>query len=230
MSAAVVETTGLSKAFGITPVLRGIDFTLEAGAAATITGGNGSGKSTLIRILGGLSKPTDGRATILGMDSTRLDGAHRRRVAMLTHQSWLYPNLTARENLEFHASLYGVADARGVAVNWIEKVGLKASSEDRVRGFSRGMEQRLSIARAAMTHPDLMLLDEPLAALDPEATAIVAELIRAAVARGCAVLITAHAPLDIGLAADRYELRRGRLMRFHADDGRDRVRSLSGAN
>ena len=148
---------------------------------------------------------------VFGENSRELGDA-RRRIGMLTHQSWLYPNLTARENLEFYSELYGVPNRDALATKWIEAVGLRAAADERVREFSRGMEQRLSIARAMIMTPDLLLLDEPFAALDPDGVAMVSELIRAAIARGCAALITAHASLDLGIEIDRYRIVNGRVM------------------
>jgi heme exporter protein A len=232
MASAVIETRSLTKTFGATPVLRGVEFQLEGGAAAVIVGGNGSGKSTLLRIVAGLSQPTEGAAMVFGHDSRRLTIDDRRRIGMLTHQSWMYPNLTARENLEFYAALYGFDDRARLATKWIDEVGLTAAANERVRGFSRGMEQRLSIARTMMSKPDLLLLDEPFAALDPGAVAIVSGLIRSAVANGCAALITAHVPLDLGAGVDatRYEIIRGRLLPYRSDDRRAEARSSAGAS
>ena len=207
----VVETRALSKIFGVTPVLREVALHLDEGRCALLIGGNGSGKSTLLRILAGLSQPTSGDAIVFGENSRALAGA-RRRIGMLTHQSWLYPNLSARENLEFYGELYGLAHRQALATKWIEAVGLGVSANDRVREFSRGMEQRLSLARALMTTPDLLLLDEPFAALDPAAVAIVSALIRSAITRGCAALLTAHAPVDLGVELDRYHLVNGRVL------------------
>jgi heme exporter protein A len=211
MARPVVETRALTKTFGVTPVLRAVELSIEEGRCALLIGGNGSGKSTLLRILAGLSQPTDGDAMVFGENSRELGDA-RRRIGMLTHQSWLYPNLTARENLEFYGELYGLSNRDALATKWIDAVGLRAAADERVREFSRGMEQRLSIARAMMTAPDLLLLDEPFAALDPDGVAIVSDLIRAAIARGCAALITAHTSLDLGIEIDRYRVVNGRVM------------------
>src|SRR5579872_5419556 len=164
MARPVVETRALIKTFGITPVLREVELRIDEGRCALLIGGNGAGKSTLLRILAGLSQPTSGDAIVFG-ENIRDLGIARRRIGMLTHQSWLYPNLTARENLEFYAELYGLANRGELAAKWIQSVGLKAAADERVREFSRGMEQRLSVARAMLTEPDLLLLDEPFAAL-----------------------------------------------------------------
>jgi heme exporter protein A len=231
MARAAVETRALTKSFGVTPVLREVNLRIEEGSLALLIGGNGSGKSTLLRILAGQSQPTSGAVMLFGASSSDTGLARRyvgERIGMLTHQSWLYPNLTARENLAFYAELYGLADRDTHASRWIEAVGLAASVDERVREFSRGMEQRLSIARAMMTEPDLLLLDEPFAALDPDGVAIVSELIRAAIVRGCAALITAHASFDLGVEMARYQLINGRVVPYR-DEVRAPQRSRVGA-
>jgi heme ABC exporter ATP-binding subunit CcmA len=212
MAAALIEARGLDKTFGAVPILRGVDLAVAAGTAAMIVGRNGAGKSTLVRILVGLATATAGEARLFGTPSRTLDAAARRRLSILTHDSFLYPNLTARENLEFYARLYGVADGRADSARWIERVGLSSAADLRVRTFSRGMEQRLTFARALLTRPDALLMDEPFAALDPEGAEMVAAILREAIARGCAVLLTAHQPLAInGLPCDLYEIARGRM-------------------
>ena len=228
MARPVVETRALTKAFGVTPVLREVALQIHEGRCALLIGSNGSGKSTLLRILAGLSQPTSGDAIVFGENSRSLGVARRRCVGMLTHQSWLYPNLTARENLKFYAELYGLPRRDELATKWIESVRLGASANDRVREFSRGMEQRLSIARTMMAEPDLLLLDEPFAALDPDAVAIVGDLIRAAIARGCATLITAHSTFDLGIEVDRYQITNGRVVPLR-DETRAPQRSRMGA-
>jgi heme exporter protein A len=213
MTAALIETRALGKSFGPTPVLRDVNLSVEAGRGAAVIGTNGAGKSTLIALLAGLSAPTSGVAMLFGEPARALAPAFRRRVGLLSHQSFLYPNLTARENLEFYATLYGVGDARAAAAQWLDRVALGGVAEARVRGFSRGMEQRLAIARAMLARPDVLLLDEPFAALDADGAALAAALMREAIGRGCAVLASAHsagAMEQMGFAI--FTLSRGRLV------------------
>src|ERR1019366_2169794 len=171
MPAPVVETRSLAKTYGPAVVLREVQLRLLGGAGAFIIGGNGAGKSTLLRILAGLEAPSDGQALVFGQDTRRLAARYRRRIGLMAHQSFLYPNLTARENLEFYAELYSCAH------QWLGRVGLAEVADTRVRAFSRGMEQRLSVARAMLAEPALLLLDEPFASLDHDGAEIVAALI-----------------------------------------------------
>jgi heme exporter protein A len=224
MSAPVVETHRLAKTYGLLPVLRDVDLRLLAGAGAFVIGGNGAGKSTLLRILAGLEAPSAGHALVFGQDTRNLAARYRRRLGMMAHQSYLYPNLTARENLEFFAELYSLADPRMYAEQWLARVGLADVADTRVRTFSRGMEQRLSAA--------LLLVDEPFASLDHEGAEVMASLIRAAIDRGAAVIATAHAVPEIeGVEFEVYEISRGRLTEHaHKEEVRlsGRLRSLLG--
>jgi heme exporter protein A len=210
-----IEARGLAQSFGFTPVLRAIDLRVAPGAGVLICGRNGAGKSTLLSLLAGLGTPTAGEALLFGAPSNRLEPASRRRVGLLTHQSFLYPNLTARENLDFFCALYRIPDPALLVQSWIERVGLASAADERVRGFSRGMEQRLALARALLPSPDALLMDEPFTALDPEGAALAAELVLEAMGRGCATLLTAHQVAQPGsLALTPYELVRGRLVRL----------------
>jgi heme exporter protein A len=213
-------------------VLREIDFRLLPGHGAFVIGGNGAGKSTLISILAGLCAPSAGVALVFGQDTRSLAARYRKRIGMMTHQSMLYPNLSARENLEFYAELYSIADPRASADQWLDRVGLAGVADARVRTFSRGMEQRLAAARALLHEPALLLLDEPFASLDHDGAEIVARLIRGAIDRGAAVVATAHAVPEIeGVEFAVYEISRGLLVhRAHKEEVRrgGRIRSLLG--
>jgi heme exporter protein A len=217
MSAPVVETHALAKSYRLAPVLRDVNLRLMPGRGAFIIGGNGAGKSTLLRILAGLEAPSDGRALVFGNDTRKLGPRYRRRIGMMAHQSFLYPNLTARENLEFYAELYSIADPGAAAALWLERVGLAGSADARVRDLSRGMEQRLSAARAMLAAPTLLLLDEPFAALDAEGVSVVAALIASAIERGASILATAHAIPEVNLSDvefEVFELFHGRFMPY----------------
>ena len=233
MAAPIVETHALGKTFGLIPVLREVEFRVLPGRGAFVVGGNGSGKSTLLAILAGLKAPSEGGALIFGQDTRHLEPRYRRRIGMLSHQSFLYPNLTGRENLEFYAELYGVADPAGAASLWLDEVGLSDFAGERVRAYSRGMEQRLAVARALIPEPNLLLLDEPFSSLDADGVALIARLIAAALARGASVVATAHGAPEIEDAElEIYQLSRGRLEPFQPEQKeevrRGRLRSLLG--
>jgi heme exporter protein A len=227
LAACLTRALGLS--FGVRPILRGIDLTADAGHGIAIVGANGCGKSTLVRILAGLAAPTAGAAFVFGEDSRRLSAASRRRIGLLTHQSFLYPNLTARENLEFHSRIRGIDRPREAAIAALGRVGMSSIADDRVRTVSRGMEQRLAIARATIADPDLLLLDEPFAALDRDGAAIVRDLIGDSLKRGAAVIVTAHT-VDgleaLGLAP--FELINGKLRSIPAESPQPAQSSQAG--
>jgi|SRR5215469_14981164 len=235
MAAPVVETHALGKTFGQHHALRDVEMRVLPGRAIFVVGANGAGKSTLLRILAGLSAPTAGHALIFGLDSRRLSARYRRRIGMVAHQSYLYPNLTARENLEFYAELYALPDPRETAVRWLERVGLERFADRRVRALSRGMEQRLAAARAMLAEPGLLLLDEPFASLDGEAVRIIMSLMRDAVARGASIVAGMHVVPEIeDLEFEVFDLARATLTRRPPTrDGGDagriaRLRSLLG--
>ncbi len=213
MGAPAIEARQLEKTFAIAPVLRGVNLRVEPGAAVLIHGRNGSGKSTLLRLLAGLSTPTSGTALLFGSPSYRLAADGRRRFGLLTHQSFLYPNLTARENLTFFCALYRIAGADRLIQRSLESIGLAAAANERVRNFSRGMEQRLAIVRVLLPAPDALLMDEPFTALDAEGVALASVMIDESVARRCAVVMTAHMPATpLGRQVTFQELVHGRLI------------------
>ena len=167
----------LTKAFGSKVALRGIDLTVAPGESVVVFGPNGAGKTTLIRILCSLSRPTSGSVQIGGLAlSTHAEGI-RRHLGVVSHAPLLYDSLTAEENLRFFARLYNLPDA-GPRINaMLERVGLTGRRGDLVRTFSRGMVQRLAIARALIHDPEVLLLDEPDTGLDPQAAEMLHRLL-----------------------------------------------------
>jgi heme exporter protein A len=170
-----VALEGVGRAYGERVALREISLTLPAGATLAVFGANGAGKTTLLRILAGLLRPHAGRAAVLGAELPREAHRTRGRIGLLGHEPMLYRDLTVRENLRFHARLHGVDLGRAEAL--VEQVGLAARADDPVRTLSRGMTQRAAICRAVLHAPELLLLDEPLANLDPGGADAVAPLI-----------------------------------------------------
>lgn len=176
MESAVV-VSGLSKVFGNRRAVDEISFELPRGAFLSIFGPNGAGKTTLLRVLSTLTRATSGKAEILGVDIKENTDKVRESIGFISHNSMLYPDLTAEENLMFVAKLYGVENPEQRVTEMLSAVELKHRRIDQVRTFSRGMTQRLSIARALIHDPSIVFLDEPYSGLDPHAVEIFDELI-----------------------------------------------------
>ncbi len=190
VSAPAVEARGVEKWYGPLPAVRGVDFTLARGEFLTVFGPNGAGKTTLLRMLCGAVKPTRGAVLVAGRDVAKSDAA-RRRIGLLSHQTFLYPGLTAAENLDFYGRLYGLEQRREVVEAALESVGLRSRRDDRVRTFSRGMQQRLALARTLLHEPEVVLLDEPYTGLDPHAAAMLRDVLdRLRDGRTTVVLVT----------------------------------------
>ena len=202
---AIIEVEKLSKAFGLLPALQRVDFTVRRGECVLLFGANGSGKSTLLRLLSGLSKPTAGTIRIGGWELPREAMAVRAQIGLVAHRPLLYENLTAWENLDFFGKLYGidaeVREARGR--NLLQQVGLERRADSLVRTFSRGMKQRLSIARALLHQPAILLLDEPYSGLDQAACEMLDDLLAGAKQAGRTILLSTHQLTRTPLSAGR---------------------------
>lgn len=201
----LIEIAGLIKRFGFRPVLRGLHLTIQRGESLALMGANGAGKSTLLRLMVGLGRPDEGTLTVGGWDIPR-EAAHiRAHLGFVAHKPLLYDGLTARENLLFFGRLYGLhgADLDSRADDLLAQVGLKKRGFDLVRGFSRGMLQRLSIARALMHQPDMLLLDEPFTGLDLAGVEVLMSVIDSARADGKTVILTTHDPAHALRLCDR---------------------------
>ncbi|MDO4442568.1 MAG: ABC transporter ATP-binding protein [Slackia sp.] len=167
-----LEIRGLTKVFGDRKALDKVTFSLPEGAFLSIFGPNGAGKTTLLRMLSTLARPTSGSIRVMGQDAKEEPDKVREHIGLISHNSMLYPDLTALENLMFAARLYGVEEPEQRVRTLLRAVELDHRRFDTVRTFSRGMTQRLSIARALINDPDVVFLDEPYAGLDPHATEI----------------------------------------------------------
>jgi heme exporter protein A len=163
----LIVVSKLAKAFGLRPVLRDINFTVYRGSVVALLGPNGSGKTTLLRMLAALSKPSTGTITIGGWTLPKEAAAVRAQLGVVSHLPLLYDDLTAEENLAFFARLYNLDHAADRVATALERVGLTRRARELVRTFSRGMQQRLAIARATIHDPAVLLLDEPYTGLDP---------------------------------------------------------------
>lgn len=214
----------VTRRFGPVTALAEVSLEVREGESLLLLGHNGAGKSTLLRIAAGLVRPTSGILRIAGAAAERGPSpAARRRLGYLGHKSFLFDHLTARENLELYAALYGAGyDRAALAEAWLERVGLSRAAHRTIRGFSRGMMQRLALARALIHEPEVLLLDEPASGLDPEGRRRLVEIVREERARGVTLLIvTHHADLGLSLADRVVVLRRGRVSQDDAADARD---------
>ena len=207
-----LELEGLSRRFGEREALEDLSLTLEPGRTLVVFGPNGAGKSTLLRVLSTLLRPSSGRACVFGHDVVKEGWAVRGRIGFLGHQPLCYEDLTARENLTYHARLHGLADPQARIGELLEATGLAGRADDRTATFSRGILQRLAVCRAVLHHPELLLLDEPRSGLDPAAAQTVEPLIGRG--SGRTRVVASHDPaggleeadLALGLRDGRAEL------------------------
>jgi heme exporter protein A len=201
---AAVELEGLARQYGERPALSGVTLSLEAGETLAVLGRNGAGKSTLLAILATLLRPHGGKVTVLGSPLPDGGWAVRGRIGLMAHDPLLYRDLTARENLALHARLHGVDGGRADAL--LDEVGMGPRADEPVRNLSRGMAQRVAACRAVLHDPELLLLDEPTAHLDPSAVALLSPLVGTAARRGDGSprtrVVTSHDPWEAISQAD----------------------------
>jgi heme exporter protein A len=187
---SAIAANGLGKRFGARWVLRGVTLDVRRGESVGLLGANGSGKSTVLRVLATLLGPSAGSATVNGLDVVRRAGEVRRQVGYLAHAPGLYDDLTARENLVFAADMLGLP--RSAADDALQRTGLARAANDRVRGFSAGMQRRLGLARLVMRRPLVLLLDEPYANLDADGIGIMNDVLGDILRNGGAALLALH--------------------------------------
>jgi heme exporter protein A len=192
MATRVVEAAKLARRYGYVTALRGADLLVEAGEAVAILGPNGAGKSTLLRLIATLLRPSSGHLRLFGRPVRDGGIEARRRLGFLSHQSFLYPDLSVLENLQFYARMFGVEAPAQRIHELIELVGLSGWRHRPVRTLSRGLEQRCALARSLVHSPQVLLLDEPFTGLDLEATAALTGILRHERAAGTTLLITTH--------------------------------------
>ena len=216
----MLEARALTRRFGARLALDRLDLTVAAGEAIAVFGPNGAGKSTLCRLLTSTLRPTAGTLRVAGQDPRRQERTVKRMFGVVSHQTFLYDGLSARENLLFFARLSGVPQPAARVETLLGTVGLGDRGDDPVRGFSRGMQQRLALSRALLHEPEILLLDEPFTGLDPQATRWLEATITDLRRRGTTLLMVTHDPAR-GLAlSDRWILlARGRLTASGASPG-----------
>jgi heme exporter protein A len=207
----VIDAKHLRKTFAWTPVLQDISCQIGPGAIVSIFGPNGAGKTTFLRILATLLQPSAGALRLFGQPPT--DAAVRRRLGFLGHESFLYPDLTAEENLTFYGHAYQVENTPARIDAILKEVGLHQWRKTPVRIFSRGMEQRLSLARALLHDPELLLFDEPYTGLDTRGVKTLQTVLTTAKERGKTVVLTTHDfTLGLEVSSRALILQRGRII------------------
>lgn len=187
-----VKVEALAKRFGFSWALNGIDFTLDQGELLAVFGPNGAGKTTLLRILSTLMRPTSGSVSLLGYDLEKEGEALRKVIGVLAHHPLLFDNLTAQENLKFYGQMFEVKNLKTRIDELLRDVGLVEHRDRLVQPFSRGMQQRLAIARVIIHDPPLLLLDEPHTGLDQDGIAFLGQCLRAFLERGNTIIMTCH--------------------------------------
>lgn len=207
-----LNVVDVARHYGRRKALSQISFTCSAGEIVGLLGPNGAGKSTLLNILATLLSPSKGKIEYGDLAASD-DAVVRAQLGMLGHDLFLYPELTARENLTFFARLYALPDAARVAAGALDRAGLAERADDFVSGFSRGMRQRVALERALLHDPRLILLDEPFTGLDQTSTSALAERLKERQRAGCLIVLATH-DLDVadGLLTRAIYLKNGRIV------------------
>ncbi len=194
----IIKISRLNRSFGHRKALRNINLSIKAGEFVSLLGCNGAGKSTLISILSALLKPSSGKVYIKGRDVQNDSNGLRSSVGLVSHKGFLYPYLTVTENLRFYGRLFGVSRLKVRTEELLEEVGLYNKRNDAVFTLSRGMLQRLSIARAVIHTPEILILDEPFSGLDQKYIGTITALLQGFNTKGGTVIMTTH-DLDRGV-------------------------------
>jgi heme exporter protein A len=217
----IVEVTELTREFGPRRAVTGVTFSLAPGECLALFGPNGAGKTTLLRVLAGLLRPTAGSARVSGI---QLPGGAlaRSRVGLISHHTMLYEALSPRENVTFAAQLYGIRDARVRVDDALKRMSMLERADAPVRALSRGMQQRVSIARAMVHQPQLVLADEPYSGLDESGARSLTALLQELRSAGTAIIIVTHNLAEgLSLATHAAVMQRGKFVRYDAADRLD---------
>lgn len=208
-----VELTNVSKVYGRSFALHRINLTLKAGELTVILGHNGAGKTTMLNMLATVDRPSRGSVRFGNHSFRNFAKNHRRKIGWVSHDGLVYNDLTGRENLTFFASMYGLENVPAMVETWLERVNLADAADQRVKTYSRGMRQRLSIARALLHSPELILLDEPLTGLDPVAKSEMLSLFSQMKDDGATIIMITH---DVSIETEWYDrvivLRSGKMV------------------
>ncbi len=219
----MIAIRGLSKRFGHRLALHNVDLDIAPGEIVALLGPNGAGKSTLLRIIATLAKPTVGNLRVAGFQLPDQAISARAQIGYVGHQPLLYDDLSAEENLAFFARLYRISKAEARVTQLLKQFELDARRRDPLRTFSRGMQQRIAIARALLHKPRILLLDEPHSGLDSKSADLTDKLLKEQAKRGCTILMATHDLARVSNLAQRVEvLAAGRVV---ASLGRSQLRA-----
>jgi heme exporter protein A len=226
-SGLLISFTDVEKRYGSHVALRRLSLKIAPGEFVALVGANGSGKTTLLRMAALLSRPTSGKVNFAGTipNSTALNPAEiKLRIGMVGHFTMLYDELSAEENLRFFAKLYGLTDPARIAAEALIPAGLASRAKDLVRTFSRGMRQRLAIARALLADPSILLLDEPAAGLDREGASWLAQTLSTLRKTAATVIMSSHGQSEaLTLATRAIAMRNGTLVEDSGPNGNARA-------
>lgn len=202
----MIEVKKLTKRFGLKTILRGLDFQVQPGEFVALLGPNGAGKTTFLRILSSLSRPTLGKVIVAGHALPNESSQVRAKLGVVSHLPLLYPDLTAEENLQFYARMYGIMDYASRITDVLQLIGLENRRKDLVRTFSRGMSQRLAIGRAILHEPQVILFDEPYTGLDQDASEMLDKVLKEIASHGRTVVMTSHDLIRAESLATRFDV------------------------
>ncbi len=209
----MISATGLTRRFGTRTAVSDVSLEIGASEIVALLGPNGAGKTTTLRMMAGLIAPSSGTVSIGGVELTRASGsALRGRIGFLTEAPGLWDRLTVRENLAAYADLYGLANAENAVHQLLEAFELRDRADTRAAELSKGMRQKVALARALVHNPPVLLLDEPTSGLDPEVTRTVRQLLTDRRAAGCAILVSTHNLDEAERIADRVAVLQERLV------------------
>lgn len=202
----MIQVTKLTKRFGLKTILRNLDFQVSRGEFVALLGPNGAGKTTFLRILASLSRPSYGTVKVAGYSLPKESAQVRAKLGVVSHMPLLYPDLTAEENLQFYARMYGITNYQNRITEVLELIGLENRRKDVVRTFSRGMSQRLAIGRAILHEPEIILFDEPYTGLDQDASEMLDDVLRTVASHGRTVVMTSHDLIRAEALATRFDV------------------------
>jgi len=215
MASGILELKSVSKVIGGRRIIKNFSFSFELSKRYLLLGANGSGKTTLFKVMAGLWRPTSGAVCYEGQNIADLNSSYTKELGFLSHELGMYEELTGFQNLKFFAELYGVLQPRARALELLELFGLRFFAHEKVKSYSRGMKQRLVIAKALLHNPKILLFDEPFAGLDLRGTELLIEFISTTLPSDGLLILSSHDPeLGWQVAEEFLYLERGVLLSY----------------